>query len=208
MQIVVLANGLQKKELAGAAADQVVWIENEAAFFDHERADVFIDLLYNGTPERKELLARLQPGLVVVNSVAEPLKEIPAAVRINGWNTFLSSPVLEAACCNEAVKETIVQAFAPFSKKLEWLPDEPGFVTARVVSMIINEAYLALDEGVSTKEEIDTAMKLGTAYPFGPFEWAQNIGLQNVAALLQALSRSQPQYAPAPLLLQEAGEIS
>lgn len=204
MQIVVLANGLQKEELATAEADNLVWIEDEAAFLKHEGADVFIDLLYDGTPERRTLLAKLQPSLVVVNSVAEPLKEIPAAVRINGWNTFLASPVLEAAYCNEDVKEKVGQAFAHFAKTLAWLPDAPGFVTARVVSLIINEAYLALAEGVSTKEEIDTAMKLGTAYPFGPFDWAQKIGLRNIAALLQKLRETQPHYAPAPLLVQEA----
>ena len=42
--------------------------------------------------------------------------------------------------------------------------------------MIINEAFLALQEGVSTKEEINTAMKLGTNYPLGPFEWVEKIG--------------------------------
>ena len=49
-------------------------------------------------------------------------------------------------------------------------PDIPGFISARVVSMIINEAYFALEEEVSSKEEIDTAMKLGTNYPYGPFD--------------------------------------
>ena len=41
-------------------------------------------------------------------------------------------------------------------------------------------AYLALEEHVSTKEEINTAMKLGTNYPFGPFEWANAIGANNI----------------------------
>jgi 3-hydroxybutyryl-CoA dehydrogenase len=47
-------------------------------------------------------------------------------------------------------------------------------------------------------------MKLGTAYPFGPFEWSEMIGLQNIVALLQQLSTRQPRYTPAPLLLQAA----
>jgi 3-hydroxybutyryl-CoA dehydrogenase len=71
--------------------------------------------------------------------------------------------------------------------------------------MIINEAYLALGEQVSSREDINTAMKLGTNYPFGPFEWAERIGPARVARLLTKLSESQPRYAPAPLLLKEAG---
>jgi 3-hydroxybutyryl-CoA dehydrogenase len=84
------------------------------------------------------------------------------------------------------------------------LPDEPGFITPRVISMIINEAYFALEEGVSTKEEINTAMKLGTAYPYGPFEWAERIGVRNILVLLNRLSKEKSQYKPAPLLVEEA----
>jgi 3-hydroxybutyryl-CoA dehydrogenase len=72
--------------------------------------------------------------------------------------------------------------------------------------MIINEAYFALEENVSTKEEIDIAMKLGTNYPYGPFEWAKKIGLKNVVRLLTELSLSEKRYQPAGLLLKEAIE--
>ena len=86
---------------------------------------------------------------------------------------------------------------------MEWLPDAPGFVSARVISMIINEAFFALEEGVSTPQEIDTAMKLGTAYSYGPFEWSNKIGLQNIVNLLTALSHQNSSYTPNSLLLQE-----
>jgi 3-hydroxybutyryl-CoA dehydrogenase len=76
----------------------------------------------------------------------------------------------------------------------------PGFITARVIAMIINEAWFALEEGVSTKEEIDTAMKLGTNYPYGPFEWGKEIGLKNIHALLDKLSKLNPRYSPAELM--------
>jgi 3-hydroxybutyryl-CoA dehydrogenase len=71
--------------------------------------------------------------------------------------------------------------------------------------MIINEAYFALEEKISTKGEIDTAMKYGTNYPFGPFEWAEKIGLRRVAALLQRLQLESGRYVPSELLLKEAG---
>lgn len=45
-------------------------------------------------------------------------------------------------------------------------------VALRVISCIVNEAFLALSEGVATAEDIDRAMKLGANYPKGPFEWA------------------------------------
>jgi 3-hydroxybutyryl-CoA dehydrogenase len=76
------------------------------------------------------------------------------------------------------------------------VPDEAGFVSARIIAMIINEAYHAKDEAVSTEADIDIAMKLGTNYPYGPFEWANEIGVQHVYALLQKLSLNDERFLP------------
>jgi 3-hydroxybutyryl-CoA dehydrogenase len=209
MQIFVLGNEAQKAEWVNEALEGIVWITSRADFFRYTSAGAFIDLLYENTAAHNALLAQLLPRPVIINSVMDTLAESNTSfIRINGWPTFLSSPLIEAACLHENTKANAEAVFSQLQKKPEWLPDEPGFVTARVVSMIINEAYLALHEGVSTKEEINTAMKLGTAYPFGPFEWAQKIGLNNVVALLQKLSEKQDRYTPAELLVQEAHIIT
>jgi 3-hydroxybutyryl-CoA dehydrogenase len=209
MQVVVLANEIQKTELLKGEAEGIVWIKDEQALLQYSSADAFIDLQYSNTEQRNALLIQLLPKLVVINSVADTLREInPSFVRINGWTTFLASPVIEAACLNEKVKTEAEAVFSLFHKKPEWLADEPGFLTARVVSMIINEAYLAFGEGVSSKEEMDTAMQLGTAYPYGPFKWAEKIGAQKIVTLLQKLSQLQPRYTPSDLLVQEAAETT
>lgn len=208
MQVVVLANEIQKKELAKEGPEGVIWIEKESQFCQHTAADVFWDLAYCNTPERNNILLQLLPKPVIINSVTDTLQETnPSFIRINGWDTFLSSPVIEASHTNTTDREQIEKLFSVFDKTPEWLPDSAGFITPRVVSMIINEAYLALAEGVSTKEEINTAMKLGTAYPYGPFDWAQKIGLQNIVALLQKLCQTQPRYTPSALMVQESAML-
>jgi 3-hydroxybutyryl-CoA dehydrogenase len=73
-------------------------------------------------------------------------------------------------------------------------------IAARVIAMIINEAYWGLGEGISTKAEIDIAMKSGTNYPYGPFEWSEKIGLSKIGALLKKLSEEDRRYALAPAL--------
>jgi len=83
-------------------------------------------------------------------------------------------------------------------------PDIPGMITARVLAAIINEAYHTLGAQVSSREEIDIAMKLGTSYPYGPFEWSDKIGLTRVYELLTELSNEDARYMPAPLLKEEA----
>jgi 3-hydroxybutyryl-CoA dehydrogenase len=208
MQIVVLANELQKKELAGdGPVAEVIWVKDQKEFLTYPDAAAFVDLEFVNEESRVSLLSQLLPKLIIVNAVTDTLQEIhPAFVRINGWPAFLSSSLIEAASVDESNKPKAEEIFSLFNKKIEWLADDPGFVTARIVSMIINEAFLALQEGVSTKEEINTAMKLGTAYPFGPFEWAEKIGLQNVVNLLQTLSKTEPRYTPSELLVQETNK--
>lgn len=209
MQVVVLANALQKAEFANSLIGDAVWVETVSEFLHHPSADAYLDLNYSNSPERNELLKQLLPKVVIINSVSDILPETNTNfIRINGWNAFLSSPLLEASCLREEGKAKAAEAFSLFAKEPVWLPDEPGFITARVVSMIINEAYISLAEGVSTKEEINTAMKLGTAYPYGPFEWAEKIGLQKVVTLLQKLSKTQVRYKPAGLLVQEAKQAT
>lgn len=61
------------------------------------------------------------------------------------------------------------------------------YAFARILAAILNEAALALDEGVASREDIDTAMQLGTNYPKGPLAWAEEIGLRTVRGLLTEL---------------------
>ena len=157
-----------------------------------------MDLLFEPDAKRIELLCRLLPSPVLINEVIHLLAEIhPDFIRINGWPGFLEAPMLEAA----AGKEFMEKARGVFGKKIIFVKDVPGFVNPRIISMIINEAYYTLGAGTSSREEIDIAMKLGTGYPFGPFEWAEKIGLKNIHALLTTLGKTDPLYTIAPGLL-------
>ena len=165
-------------------------------------ADFVFDLSFDGGDARVAQLAAIQTGLVLVNAVGPTLKELAAPahfVRINAWNTFLQRNLAEVVAGPEALP--LLEAFCTaWSKSPVFLPDNPGMPSARIVSMIINEAFYALGEGVSTADAIDTAMKLGTNYPFGPFEWCDLIGRQQILSLLQRMEKENPRYTIAPLL--------
>lgn len=204
MKIAVIADSTGKEELLaqGLAADtQVEWLTEPIPV---PGADGYIDLLFRPGMERIKKLDALQPVLLIVNSVAGTLDELSGIpVRINSWPGFLTRVLLEASCKDEAVKEKTEKIFSAFNKTIEWVPDIPGFISARVIAMIINEAYFTLEEKVSSKEEIDTAMKLGTNYPYGPFEWSEKIGLRNVYDLLVSMSKTSSRYMPSGLLKKE-----
>lgn len=137
---------------------------------------------------------------VLINSVTGTLKEMNAPaniVRINGWNSFIGRSTWEVA---GAITETVQQVLTALGKKIIPVPDEPGLISARIIAMIINEAFFAFEDKLSSKQEIDIAMKLGTNFPYGPFEWASLIGPEKIYALLLRLSLSDSRYCPAALL--------
>jgi 3-hydroxybutyryl-CoA dehydrogenase len=210
MQVVILSNAKQKEEWVQIIPEgiSILWKDQFDEFLRTD-ADVYLDLLFERVQERIDALASLLPKLVIVNSVVYPLREVhPSFVRINAWPGFFHATRPEASFLEEEVKKRADVFFALINKQPEWVQDIAGFITPRIICMIINEAYLALDEGISTKEEIDTAMQLGTSYPFGPFEWGRRIGLKQVASLLETLSTEHLRYTPSRLLLEESEEGS
>ncbi len=209
MKLAVVANDLLKVELlsvAPKAGVDFVWLNVVTEL--NEDADGVIDLLFENKEEEIKRLKEFLPKPVIINSVVHTLAEINQPfIRINGWPTFLKREITEAACTTDENKTACEKIFSALGRKTEWVPDTAGFISPRVVAMIINEAWFALDENVSTKEEIDIAMKLGTNYPYGPFEWAEKIGLKNILGLLNKLSSTEKRYLPAPLLIKEAEAI-
>lgn len=205
MKIGVITNQELKEELLSqglAATSEIVWLDEPVVL---DEVDHYLDLLYNPSDRMNYVFNHHKTGIIIVNDVSCTLKEQPGNfVRINGWPTFLQRPIVEATCMNVELKITVESIFTFFNKKVEWVADNPGFIAARVVSMIINEAYFALEEKVSTKEEVDTAMKLGTNYPFGPFEWSEKIGKKNIVSLLNILETEKPGHQPAQQLMEEA----
>ena len=108
---------------------------------------------------------------------------------------------------NSETKKEVVDTIVSLSKQLDKIPcvvnDYPGFIANRILMPMINEAILALEEGVSGVAEIDTIMKLGMSHPMGPLQLADFIGLDVCLAILRVFhdGLGNPKYAPCPLLV-------
>jgi 3-hydroxybutyryl-CoA dehydrogenase len=128
--------------------------------------------------------------------------------RIVGFATFYplkSRKLIELAAgmrTAASALESAEQLFSTLGKETIRVKDAAGLTFPRILSLIINEAVRALEEGVAQAEEIDIAMRLGVNYPEGPLRWADEIGLDEVMAVLQGLEREtgDDRYRPAPLL--------
>ena len=210
MNVAVLADDVLKQELISKPiADDVefIWADSLRAFTAIE-ADLYIDLLFELDAERTNRLKQLLPKPVMVNAVAFSTKAIGQPfIRINAWPTLLRRNIVELALPASIDETFVANIFNQLNWKYQVAPDIPGMITARVLAMIINEAFYTWGSDVSSREEIDTAMKLGTNYPMGPFEWSEQIGLHRVYALLKELSRTDERYAIAPALEKEMVNI-
>ena len=128
--------------------------------------------------------------------------------RLVGFATF--SPLkdrklIELAGGLRTSEEAVVQAeelMQSLDKTTVRVKDTAGLTFPRILSLIINEAARSLEEGVASAEEIDIAMRLGVNYPQGPLRWADQIGLDEVLAVLEGLEREtgDDRYRPTPLL--------
>jgi len=219
MVIAILSDELIKEEfLSKSISDgtELVWADSIRSLGIID-ADAYFDLLFEFDKERIERLAKLLPRPVFVNSVIHTVKEMRQPfIRINAWPTMLKRNITELASAETeissinsapasgiAVQEKIKNIFTAIGWQYLLVPDTTGMVTPRIISMIINEACYTLGDGISTKPEIDTAMKLGTNYPYGPFEWTEKIGPGKVKSLLMELSKTDSRYTIAPALINQ-----
>ena len=160
-----------------------------------KRADVIFDFSVEESPENLEIYSDIIGLPVFVNSAKTSLAELAYMngqvdchlFGFNGLPTFVNREVLEVSLLKQIQKDDLQAICKKLQTEFAIVDDRVGMVTPRIICMIINEAYYTVQEGTAGKEDIDLGMKLGTNYPYGPFEWAERIGVDNVYELLEAV---------------------
>lgn len=183
---------------------------------DLQGIDLVIDAEFDAQTDRLGLYATQPNTFFMLHANRIQLQAVAAdlGVRLplfnmaglNTWPGCLAAEPWEMSIATENAKALLQEKCAALGVRYLLVADRVGLVTPRVISMIINEAYYTLQEGTASKGDIDLGMKLGTNYPKGPFEWAAEIGLHEVRALLEALytDTQDPRYKLCPLLKTES----
>lgn len=115
--------------------------------------------------------------------------------------------VLASAATNpQSATDKAVYFFQQQGKKVLRIADYPGLLVWRTVAMLANEALDAVQKGVASAEDIDTAMRLGVNYPHGPITWGETLGWGRVLRLLENLQQhyGEERYRPSALLREKA----
>ncbi|MHA6248659.1 3-hydroxyacyl-CoA dehydrogenase family protein [Pontibacter sp. CAU 1760] len=171
--------------------------------------DVVFDFLLHRQPER---LTQYAPGQVVfchavTIQLAALVKEAGlqdpcTLIGFNGLPTLFNRPVLEVSLLDQEHELQLKEVCDALGTAYLLVADRVGMVTPRMVCMIINEACYTLQEQTASVADIDAGMKLGTNYPKGPFEWANQIGVDKVYEVLQAVYEDtrDERYKICPLL--------
>lgn len=171
--------------------------------------DVLFDFIIEDAPEMVQ--AYNSVGIpVFLNTVKISLSELNYIYGLsdnvfgfNGLKTFVNRTQLEVTALKSTslLKDTLSKLNTEFLV----IDDRVGMVTPRVIMMIINEAFYTVQEGTAKKEDIDLGMRLGTNYPYGPFEWAEKIGVKDIYETLEAIyeDTKDERYKICPLLKKE-----
>lgn len=169
--------------------------------------DLNVDEASSRLPEYNLFDDRIVIGCAVKKSLAQMCDENNLQpsfhfVGINGLPAFLDTELLEISFLNKDSKNAFEKTAIVMNWKYKVVQDSVGMVAPRVICMIINEAFYTLQEGIASRDDIEAGMKLGTAFPYGPFEWCDKIGIKNVYETLVALytSTKDERYAICGLL--------
>lgn len=117
--------------------------------------------------------------------------------------TCMKSPMTSKETVNK-----IVSLLSSDGTPTTVIQDSPGFITHRIIAMIVNIGCWIAQSNFASPSDIDRAAVLGLGYPKGPFAMADSIGAQQIAAILTAIqSRTgDPRYRANPWLLRR-GEL-
>jgi 3-hydroxybutyryl-CoA dehydrogenase len=220
-----LQREVDKKRMTQDKADAAVKrIKTTTAYEDLKDRDLVIEAATEDEKIKKEIIKKICPVLgpdayLATNTSSISITRLGAGSdrpgRFVGMHFMNPVPRMELVelIRGIATEEETYRLIRELTVKLGKTPvnaeDFPAFIVNRILLPMLNEAVYTLYEGVGSVDAIDTAMKLGTHHPMGPFELADFIGLDVCLAVMQVLHEglSDSKYRPCPLLVKyvEAG---
>jgi 3-hydroxybutyryl-CoA dehydrogenase len=200
-------------------------IRTTLSLSDLADADLIVEAVFEDMKTKRELFVELDRicsphTILATNTSTLSVSEIAATTgrpaRCIGTHFLIPaalSTLVEVSRGLETSDEThdaVVEVLRTCGKDTVTFVDAPAFVINRLYIPLLNEAFLLLQEGVGTAEEIDKACERGLGFPAGPFKATDASGLDVVYQCIKSLQEQLgDKYRPAPLLtkLMKAGRL-
>ena len=161
---------------------------------------------------KPEAILASNTSSISINAIADATSRPDRVIGMHFMNPVPLMKLVEIINGKETsseVTELVVKASEQMGKVPLACNDSPGFVSNRILCPMINEAILALEEGVAEPDAIDGIMKLGMNHPIGPLALADLIGLDTILHIMNVLNEGfdgDPKYAPSDLLQKMVSE--
>ena len=186
---------------------------------DAADCDLVIEAIVENMEIKGKVFSQLdqicKPGCILASNTSSlPITEIAAFTKrpdqVIGMHFMNPVPVMKLVeiirglATSDETYAAIRDLTLAIHKNPVEVRDVPGFVSNRVLEVMVNEAIYCLAEGVASAEDIDAVMKLGMNHPMGPLQLADFIGLDTVLSILETMYEGygDPKYRPCPLLRQ------
>lgn len=213
-----LSKAVSKDKLTQEAADEILArVTTSLEFSDLAECDIVIEAVAEDLPLKIEMFRDLdrstKPDAILATTTSSlSVVDLAAATdrpdRVLGLHFFNPAPVMKLVevVRTVATSPEVVEQATAWIRSLDKHPvqcrDRAGFIVNFLLFPYLNDAIRMHEEGYSSPEDIDTAMKLGCGHPMGPFELMDIVGLDVVLAILNSLHQEfrERRYAPAPLL--------
>jgi len=207
----------EKGKLSAAPSEVMSRISFISKLEDFSKSDLVVEAATENLEIKKELFKKLDQILtpqaiigtntssISITKLAASTKRADRFIGIHFMNPVPIMKLVEVISGTLTSADTLsrVQALVQgIERTIIHSKDYAGFIVNRILMPMINEAVYALYEGVGTKEDIDTGMKLGTNHPMGPLELADFIGLDTCLAIMEVLhdGLGDSKYRACPLL--------
>ena len=161
----------------------------------------------------KELDTICKPETILASNTSSiSITAIAAATKrpekVLGMHFFNPAPamklveVIRGARTNDESFQAVYACAKEIGKNPVEVGEAPGFVVNRILFPMINEAIIVLENGIASKEDIDTAMMYGANHKMGPLALADLVGLDICLAIMETIftETGDSKYRPALLL--------
>ena len=213
-----LGKAVAREKISQDQADHTLArIQGTLDLADFAECDLVIEAAVENMDLKKEIFAELDDilaphAILASNTSSLCITEMASVTgrgdKVLGIHFFNPVPVMpliefvRTILTSDETMATAREFGSSLGKTMVTAKDTPGFIVNRLLIPYLLQAVQVYEDGLASREDIDTAIKLGLAHPMGPLTLLDFVGLDTTLFIADAMYEEykDPRYAAPPLL--------